>query len=159
MADYSFKPEERQILSSQGKIEGLKTLSQRGLPADVVEGYLSGWLGFWLKDQLAEAEREVRHLQSAVTRLQQLSMAIDQSKRIKLNDPRVGQFMSELRTFDGWMVSLTETVFSIYGFLDPKHARSKLSELNTAMSALLQKRETDQSPFEKDSSLFKSYLG
>lgn len=160
MADYSFSPSERQILTSEGSVEGLKKLvTQQNFSQTIASGYLSGWLGFWMLEQLKEAAKEVQHVQSAITRLQQLASSIDRNHNIKFSDPAITQFMNELKTFDGWIVSLLETDLTMITFIDAKKGRNKLTELNGAMTALMNKRQADQSPLDKNPSFFSKYVG
>jgi hypothetical protein len=159
MADYSFTPSERQLLTSEGVVEGLKKLVAQNFSQTIASGYLSGWLGNWMLEPLTEASKEIKHLQGSVSRLENLSRIINRKLDIKFNDPLIAQFMNELKTFDGWTISLLETDLTIISFLDAKKGRNKLSELNSAMTALMNKRQTDQSPLEKGSDLFKKYVG
>lgn len=159
MADYQFSPSERALLTAEGPVEGLKKLVAQNFSQTIAGGYLSGWLGNWMKEPLTEAAKEIRHLQTSIARLEQLSRSIEQKQNIMFNDPLVAQFMNELKTFDGWTVSLLETDLTIVSFVDAKKGRSKLAELNSAMTALMNKRQADQSPLEKGSELFKKYVG
>lgn len=159
MADYQFSPSERQILTTEGPIEGLKKLLNQNFSQTIASVYLSGWLGSWMLGPLTEAAKELRHLQASVTRLEQLSRTIDRKTDVKFGDPLIAQFMDELKTFDGWTVSLLETDFTMISFVNAKKGRNKLAELNTAMTALMNKRQSDQAPLSKQSDLFKKYVG
>ena len=63
---YTFNQAERQVLTSQGVVEGLKTLvNQHGLSKEVASDYLSGFLGSWTQLQFDEAEKEIQRFQAA----------------------------------------------------------------------------------------------
>jgi ribosomal protein S8 len=159
MGDYSFDQAERQILTSEGFLAGLEKIAatKPGLK-DTLDGYRSGWLGSWMDDNFAEAEKEVAKIDAALKRLKAASRGIEQSKKISATDPRIGQFRNDLNALDGWTVSLLETVFRIAGFIDPKRTQAKVGELSAAMMKLLNERQTELDPFKKNPSHFSSYM-
>ena len=159
MADYVFTPAERQILISEGHLAGLEKIGARnpGLK-DTLDGYRSGWLGFWMKESISEAEKEVAKIDAALKRLKQVSVGIEQSRKIAANDPRITQFQNDLKALDGWTISLLETIFRIAAFMDPKRTQAKVGELSMAMSKLLSERQTEMDPFKKNPALFNSYV-
>lgn len=155
---HQFTEAERQILRAQGMMTGLKTLVSRGLSQADASYYLSGWIGGnMMMHRVPEAEKEIKHIQIALSRLNQLGQSIERDLNLRFSDPRITQFMQTLDEFDGWTVSLLETVFTTITALDPNRARTKFAELNTAMTALLDKRNADL-PWAKDSVLFKKYV-
>ena len=156
---YTFNQAERQVLTSQGVIEGLKTLvNQHGLSKEVASDYLSGFLGSWTQLQFDEAEKEIQRLQAALSRLKQTARSINKDIKIQASDPRISQLMNDLNALDGWTISLLETNFTIIAFIDPRKAQMKLTQLQSAMSSLMSKRSSDMEPFLKDPSMFKQYF-
>ena len=159
MADYVFNDAERQILNSEGFLAGLEKLAvSKPHLKDTLDGYRSGWLGYWMVESIAEAEKEVAKIDAALKRLKAVSQSIERSKKIPANDPRIVQFRNDLNALDGWTVSLLETIFRIAGFMDPKRTRMKIGELSGAMTKLLNERQKEMDPFKKNPSHFTSYV-
>lgn len=159
MADYVFTEAERQILRSEGFITGLEKIAA-GKPhlREEFDNFRSGWLGIWMDDNFAEAEKEVARIGAVLKRLKQVSGSLERSKRVQSNDPRVTQFKIDIRVLDGWTVSLLETVFRVIAFMDKNQARAKLNELNAAMTNLMNERDTSNNPFGKNADHFDAYM-
>ena len=159
MSDYVFSDSERQILMSEGFIEGLeKIAASKPHLRESLDSYRSGWLGYWMEDHIAEAEKELSRLDAALKRLKQVSVSLERSKKVASNDPRIAQFKNDMNAIDGWTISLLETVFRIMAFMDQKRTRMKVSELSAAMTKLLNERQAEKDPFKKNPSHFAAYM-
>ncbi len=156
---YVFSQSDRELILREGIIDALKIMvTHNRIPRDVASDYLSGWLGAHTLLKLTEAEKEITHLSGVISRLKLLCSNIDRDHKIQFGDARIGQYKYELKTFDGWTVSLLETVLSIISITDPKKATMKSGEIQTAFSGLMTKRATELHPFLKDPSQFKKYV-
>ena len=152
-----FTEAEKQLLRSEGALIGLEKLERR-TPGLNLDDWRSGWLGSWMEDNIKEAETELTKLQAALNRFKANAKAIDAKRKVSAKDPSVTQFLNDLDALDGWTISLHETILRIIAFLNTQKAQQKISELNTAMQALMAKRQSESDPFLKDPSLFKGYM-
>lgn len=111
--------------------------------------------------QITEAQKEMRHIQAALARMEQTCR---EGSHVKPNgwsrgaSPLIERFQRDLWALDGWVVSLLETDLTLVGFVSHSFARSKVCQLNQAMNALLRKREAGLFPFLKDPALFAHYF-
>lgn len=114
----------------------------------VLEGKVSntvaeGWAAFVFKDlgdKIAEAKKELRHIDQSLDRLNQVcSQGAKLSEFDKLA-LRALSLSRELKTLDGWVVSLYETELTMMLFVNPLLAKAKPLEMARSIQALTQKR-------------------
>ena len=107
-----------------------------------------------MADQVKEARREMRRLDSVLARL---SGVIEQGKRPRAFNPRDAVFSNlarELTTFDNWVMSLYETDLTMIHFGNPERAKAKPLEMARAMNELYAKRLEDHSFLKSAPELF-----
>lgn len=150
-------PHQREMLIREGSFIGLQTLSQQGVPPAVIKAIASGVFKA-LKVELAEARKELTHLQNAITSMDAACQAGLLHPSGTGKDGNIDRFVQTFITFDAWAVSLMETSLTIAGLLNPTHTRKKIVEFSNAMNALMDKRAAMQHPVIDDPSLFKGYV-
>lgn len=145
----------------QGAFVSLETLVREYGVSLKTEGRILGEFFRQLLLQIAEAQKETRHIQAALARLEQTCREGSHARpreHGEVQSPLIDRFQRDLWALDGWVVSLLETDLALVGFVSPSFARSKVSQLNQAMNALLHKREAGLFPFLKDPALFADYF-
>ncbi len=150
-----------QLAFEQGGFVSLETLVREYVVSLKTEGRILGEFFRTLLSQIAEAQKETRHIQAALARMEQTCREGSHTRPRGYGErqsPLIDRFQRDLWALDGWVVSLVETDLTLVGFVSHSFARSKVSQLNQAMTALLHKREAGLFPFLKDPTLFADYF-
>ena len=150
-----------QLVFEQGAFVSLDTLMREYGVSVEKGGRLLGEFFRLLLLQIAEAQKETRHIQAALTRMEQTCREGSHARPSghgEMRSPLIDRFQRDLWALDGWVVSLLETDITLVGFVSPSLARNKVCQLNQAMNALLHKREAGLFPFLKDPALFADYF-
>jgi hypothetical protein len=145
----------------QGAFVSLGTLVREYGVSLKTEGRILGEFFRQLSAQIAEAQKETRHIQAALARMEQTCREGSHARPRGLGEaqsPLIDRFQRDLWALDGWVVSLLETDLTLVGFVSHSFARSKVCQLNQAMNALLHKRQAGLFPFLKDPALFADYF-
>ncbi len=145
----------------QGAFVSLETLVREYGVSLKTEGRILGEFFRQLSLQIAEAQKETRHIQAALARMEQTCREGSHARPRRYGEGPsllVDRFQRDLWALDGWVVSLLETDLTLVGFVSHSFARDKVCRLNQAMNALLRKREAGLFPFLKDPALFADYF-
>ena len=151
-------PQAKTVLMNEGFFHGLKMLldkneiSQTDASAAIMRVYGAVLL------EIQEARSEMRHLDNVLTRLEHIAQSGKNNRNGHPGDSNHHMLGENLVAFDGWAVSLMETVYTLTGMLNPAHTRGKFLKFTSAMNALMDKRESEMNPVLDDPSLFKSYF-
>jgi hypothetical protein len=150
-----------QLAFEQGAFVSLETLVRE-------YGVSAKWEARTLRDlftrlslQIAEAQKEIQHIQGALSRMDQTCKAGDHIRPRGYGEgpsPLIERFQRDLWALDGWVVSLLETDLTLVGFVSHPLARSKVNQLNLSMTRLLNERKAGLYPFLKDPTLFEDYF-
>ena len=108
--------------------------------------------------EIKEARSEMRHLDIVLNRMECIAQSGKNNRNGRPGDSNHHMLGESLVAFDGWAVSLMETVYTLTGMLNPTHTRGKLLKFTAAMNALMDKRASEMNPVLDDPSLFKSYF-
>lgn len=150
-----------QLAFQQGAFVSLETLVREyGVSAKSEARILTGIFSL-LSLQIAEAQKETQRIQAALARLDQTCKGGSQIRPRGsgvMQSPLIERFQRDLWALDGWVVSLLETDLTLVGLVSHSFARSKVGQLNQAMTALLNRREAGLFPFLKDPTLFADYF-
>jgi hypothetical protein len=151
-------PQQLSVLMREGTFHGLRSLLNSGqITSEQASEVLARSYGAIL-GELEEAKRELKHIQNALTQLENVCRSGARSRNAKVGDINHQQLGQNLVTFDGWVVSLMETDLTITGMLNPTHTRSKIEQFGIAMNALMTKRAAEGHPVLDDPSLFNGYF-
>jgi hypothetical protein len=151
-------PQAKTVLMKEGFFHGLRMLLDR---REISEAEASSAImrvyGAVLLE-IKEARSEMRHLDNVLNRLECIAQNGKSNRNGRPGDSNHHLLGENLVAFDGWAVSLMETVYTLTGMLNPAHTRGKLLKFTAAMNALMDRREAEQNPVLDDPSLFKSYF-
>lgn len=114
-----------------------------------------------LSEQVREAQNEVRHIQSALNRMEQTCREGSRERPLvygNTSTPLIGTLQRDLWALDGWVVSLLETDLTLVGFVVGDPIRDKVFQINQAMTALHNKRAANLTFNLKDPTLFEDYF-
>lgn len=150
-----------QLVFEQGAFESLITLVREYGLSPKAEARILGQIFGLLLPQVAEAQREIQHIQAALSRMEQTCKGGSYIRPRGYGEgqtPLINNFQRDLWALDGWVVSLLETDLTLCGVVSHSMTRGKVLQLNQAMTALLNRREAGLLPFLKDPTLFADYF-
>jgi hypothetical protein len=150
-----------QLAFQQGAFVSLETLVREYGVSAKAEARILRHIFDRLSLQIAEAQKETQHIQAALGHMEQTCKAGGHIRPRGYGEgqsPLIERFQRDLWALDGWAVSLIETDLTMVGLVYHPLARSKVEELNRAMTKLLNQREAGLFPFLKDPSLFADYF-
>ena len=150
--------DQKDALLAEGFGPGLRMLRSRGAITPAEEKAVTVTVYKTILNEVAEARRELNHIQMALTALAAAAEAGTRTPMGPGGDANFDKMTNSLITFDAWVVSLLETDLTITGLLHPKHTRNKITELAKAMNALMDKRAAERHPVLDDPNLFRGYV-
>lgn len=152
------RPDQIDALLTEGFGPGLRLLRSRGAITPAEEKAVTVNVYKSILNEVAEARKELNHIQMALTALAAAAEAGTRTPVGPGGDANFDKMTNSLITFDAWVASLLETDLTITGLLNPKHTRNKITELAKAMNALMDKRAAERHPVLDDPNLFRGYV-
>jgi len=154
----TLSPAVKGVLARDGFFHGLKGLLERNeISESEASAAISRVFGAVLLE-IQEARSEMRHLDNVLSRLEMVAKNGKANRHGRPGDNNHQMLGDNLVAFDGWAISLMETVYTLTGMMNPNHTRQKLQKFTIAMNALMDKRIAEMNPVLDDPSLFKSYM-
>jgi hypothetical protein len=148
----------RGTLMREGAFRGMRTLLASGQISGAEASATLRRVYGSLLTEVKEARSELRHLEGALARIENICRTGSMMQNASPNDTNYEMLTQNVITFDAWAVSLMETNLTITGILNPQHTREKIKEFGVAMNALMDKRAAEQHPSLDDPSLFRNYV-
>lgn len=146
------------VLMTEGTFRGVRMLlEQKKLTDDEARAVLARSYEALLLE-VEEAQKELHHIQSALTRLENICRQGRQNKNPGAGEHLHQQMGDNVVNLDNWIVSLMETDLTITGMLNPSLTRNKINQFGVAMNELMNKRAVAKNPVLDDPQLFSGYV-
>ncbi len=152
------KPKLNRTMIANGYYYGLNKIVDEYEVTDEQFRKIKSGLAKHLLVKIKEAKKEVMRLQASVDRLEaacQAAAVVSPADGQKAFTPAVNMLVQELRTFDGWTISLLETDISLLATIDnPDTAGIRVKGLVESFTNLWNARLKDYKPFDNYPQLF-----
>jgi hypothetical protein len=152
----------QKALVTRGVFVGLDHVMQARKVTPQMAGKIRANIFDFFSHRVAEAKKEVLHIQGALARLE--AACLEGKRPVPLNPGQifsgpVSRFSDDINVLDGWVVSLFETDMTIIGNINPGKRQTKMPELSRAFDTMWQNRERELMVGVKTPGLFNEAFG
>jgi hypothetical protein len=152
------KDEAFRILWNNGFFFGWDKIEKEFEPSASETAEYKSFLYKMLLKKILEAKKEINLLETSINRLESVCRA-GTSLHVKVGpnpgDNNENRIREELRTFDGWFVSLFESHQTLIHYIqNPESAKLGFDKMRAGMAELAGKRAQEQSLFAKSPEFF-----